>query len=211
MEPRGVAWCALLAAVLAQTLLLTEYPELAEAQPLAMVRRDARGEAMIASPADQMPTPFAAAGDSTPRDDAGRAVDDAGAMRYVYFDLDRTLLGALVRDQSALFANGTAMDLLRGSAILLGERAPKVKTFTSGRTLAYTGYATEGDAPLLELSYAFAQLLRDPSADDTLDLGEILFRDHEAVTSRLLEAAIGAARTGDAHPEAQIRPDATLG
>src|SRR5262249_10833548 len=62
----------------------------------------------------------------------------------------------------------------------------------------------------LDLIYAFAQLLRDPNAGDNLALVETLVRDHEGVSSRLLEAVISAARIGDAHPEATIAAGAPL-
>ncbi|HEY4058119.1 MAG TPA: hypothetical protein VGM39_16005 [Kofleriaceae bacterium] len=160
-----------------------------------------------------VPSPFTTRGDTAMRDEQGRAVDSAGHPVYDYFSVDQTLLGALALDQKQLIGaeKGTALDLVRGSSILLGDRVQKTKTFEdSGRTLDYQGYDTANGAPLLDLSYAFASLLRDPQTNETLDLGVTMFRDHEDMTSRLLEAAITTARMGDAHPEADIAADASL-
>jgi hypothetical protein len=222
-------------AAIANKLLVTEHAELGEAAPLLSVRRDRRGAALLAGPivdtdgdglADldavgrfvdaqgallALPTPFPAPGDTAMRDPDGRAVDGTGAPIYQYLDLAKTLSGALGHDTYALLdpARGTALDLVRGSSLLLGDRAPQTRTFDDGATLAYRGYDTT-NAPLLDMAYAFTQLLRDPSITDTLALSDQLFGAHQAATARLLEAAITAARLGDAHPEAEILADAPL-
>ncbi len=230
-------------AAIASTFLLSEHPDLGEATPLTMVRRDRRGIAQVALVDDQVPAPFVdldgdlladvdgggrfvdasgaplaapspfpTAWDVATRDDRERAVDDAGRPIYVYFDADRTLIGAMGHDQRALLDpdKGTALDFLRGAALLLGERAAKTRVFDSGATLPYRGWDTDAGSPLLDLAHAFAQLLRDPAAHDVLALVEELVTNHQAATARLLEAAVAAARLGDAHPEAQILADAPL-
>ena len=230
------------AAQIANEFLLTEHPDLGEAAPLYMVRRDARGIAKVALAGGAVPapfvdldgdlladvdasgrfvdgngaalvaapTPFPARGDMTMRDAEGRAVDAAGVPIYEYADVTKTVLGSMLNDQAALIdpaRGGTALDLVRGAAFLMGDRADATKTFDNGTTLAYRGYAT-ATSPLLDLAYAFAQLLRDPNIADTLALGEVLVDQHESAAARLLEAAIGAARLADDHPEAELMASA---
>jgi hypothetical protein len=229
------------AAGIANDFLLTEQPDLGEATPLYMVRRDARGIAKVAlvggaipapfadvdgdllADVDEsgrfvgadgtalaaVPTPFPTRGDSAMRDGEGRAIDASGTPVYEYFDVTKTVLGSMLNDQIKLLdpANGTVLDLVRGAAFLLGDRAQTTRTFDNGTTLTYLGYDTQ-QSPLLDMAYAFAQLLRDPNILDTLALGEVLVDEHESAAARLLEAAIEAARLADTHPEAELLADA---
>jgi hypothetical protein len=163
------------------------------------------------------PTPFdvPAGAVVTPwpnRDPAGRALVAAGgAPVYRYVDLDSTVLAALARDGVALFdpAKGTALDLMRGASALVGPRVTATKTYANGETLEYRGYDTAA-SPLLDLTYGFAQLLRDPAILDTLALGRELVTNREAELSRLVEAMVVAFRKGDAHPNAGVPADAPL-
>jgi hypothetical protein len=221
------------ASAIAGKLLLGEDPEVATGTPQFVVRRDDRGVARVALAApfvdtdqDGLPdidalgryvdaggnvlpvaTPFAAPGDTSVRDANGLSTD----VPYTYLDLDRTIVGALARDATTLLdpAHGTALDLVRGASLLLGDRAAQTHTFDDGSTLAYTGYDTS-DAPLLDIAYAFIQLLGDANADDTLALAAQLFSSHQAMTARLVENMIATARLGDMFPMAQILDNAPL-
>lgn len=167
---------------------------------------DATGAAIAA------PTPFPTSGDTATRDELGRALDGNGGLVYEYFDVTKTLIGAMSNDQVALIdpaRGGTALDLFRSAAYLMGERAEHTRTFDNGQTLTYRGYDT-ANSPLLDMAYAFATLLRDPNILDTLALNDELFANHRPVVARLLEAAIVAARTADEHPEAEIAANAAL-
>ncbi|NVB85089.1 MAG: hypothetical protein HOV81_42375 [Kofleriaceae bacterium] len=156
-------------------------------------------------------TPFRTTGDNATRDAQGRALDANGAPIYEYFDVTKTLLGSMANDQATLLdpQKSTVIDLLRGADELLGERTSQTKTFDNGTTLTFQGHDTQS-SPLLDLAYAFAQLLRDPNILDTLALTDTLFDDHKAAVARLLEAAIVTARMADDHPEAEILADAPL-
>ena len=163
-----------------------------------------------------VPPPFEVpAGDvATPwpdRDPAGRALTPGGQPLYRYVDLDSTVLAALARDGIELFdpGKGTALDLLRGASALVGPRETATHTYDNGETLEYRGYDTAA-SPLLDLGYAYTQLLRDPNILDTLALGRNLVGSHEAELSRLAEAVIVAFRKGDSHPEAVIAAGAPL-
>ena len=146
------------------------------------------------------------------RDAAGRALAAAGgAPVYRYVDLDSTVLAALARDGIELFdpGKGTALDLLRGASALVGPRMSATKSFANGETLTYRGYDT-AQSPLLDMGYAYTQLLRDPNIVDTLALGRELVQNREAELARLAEAVIVAFRKGDNHPEATVAADAPL-
>ncbi|HEX2690189.1 MAG TPA: hypothetical protein VHN14_26420 [Kofleriaceae bacterium] len=223
-------------ATLAADFFLSERADLTEPSPEPLVRRDPRGIARIALVGGAVPepfvdanhdkladidalgrfidaqgrpiataAPFATAGDAAPRDPEGRV----GTFAYV--DLGKTVIGALGHDAAQLFdpATGMALDLARGASALLGPRVMTSHAFPSGASLPYLGYDTT-QSPLLDMTYGFAQLLRDPNVRDLLGLADTLLADHDAAVARLIEAAIATARIGDAHPEAQILATAPM-
>ncbi|HUQ07663.1 MAG TPA: hypothetical protein VM261_34450 [Kofleriaceae bacterium] len=166
----------------------------------------------IASPA---PFELPDGAESTPwmyRDALGRALTaDAGPLLYQYVDLDKTVLAALARDGIQLFdpQKGTAFDLTRGASALVGPRMMATRTYANGETLEYRGYDT-ADSPLLDMSYAYLSILRDPAINDTLALANVLLSTKEPEVAQLVEAIVSAARKGDGHPEAVIPPNAPL-
>jgi hypothetical protein len=218
-------------ATLAAGLLLAERDDLAtEGYTTPLVRRDSRGMAQVALVSGALPAPFYDGdGDGLPDVDAlGRYIDANGApiavaapfaiagdtatrdpngevSTYTYFDLGKTPLGALSRDASDLFdpTKGTALDLARGASALLGPRVSSSKTFDNGVQLTYRGYDTT-QSPLLDMSFGYLQVLRDPNAKDLLGLVDTLLANHPAATARLMEDAIAVSRLGDSHAEAQI-------
>lgn len=172
---------------------------------------DATG-APIAAPAPFELPDGAAASPWMFRDDLGRALAaDGGPLLYQYVDLDKTVLAALARDGIQLFdpQKGTAFDLTRGASALVGPRMMATKTYANGETLAYRGYDTT-DSPLLDMTFAYLSILRDPAVNDTLALASVLLSTREAEVAQLAEAIISAARKGDSHPEAVIPPNAPL-
>jgi hypothetical protein len=201
-DPRGIASVALVGGQIPPPFVDADHDSLADVNAQGQFV-DATGTPIAAS------SPFPTTGDTATRDALGRALDGSGSPIYNYVDVTQTLLGALSLDAEQLTgpANGTAPNLLLGASLLLGDRAAQTKTFDDGATLTYSGYDT-ANSPLLDMAYAYAQLLLDPNTDDTLALAEQLFGAHQSATARLVEDAIVAARTGDAHPEAQILADA---
>jgi len=146
------------------------------------------------------------------RDTLGRALtSDGGPLLYQYVDLDKTVLAALARDGISLFdpQKGTAFDLVRGASALVGPRVNATHTYPGGETLDYRGYDTTA-SPLLDMSYGYLQLLRDPAIYDTLALARTLMQTREPQLAQLVEAVVSAARKGDNHPEAAVAPDAPL-
>lgn len=180
-------------ATIVNQLLLTEHAELAETTALPIVVRDATGTAVGQAAAP----PFVGTDETT---------------GYTFKDVTKTLIGAMGTDTRALLdpAKSTALDLLQGAVQLLGDRAAQTKTFDDGSTFSYQGFDV-AHSPLLDLAYAFTQLLRDPLIEDTLALGDQLFSPaHRAATARIIEAAIATARLADAFPEANILANAPL-
>ncbi len=165
----------------------------------------------------EAPAPFTLPDDvtATPwqfRDPLGRALTaEGGALIYQYVDLDKTVMAALARDSLQLFdpQKGTAFDLMRGASALVGAREEATKVYPGGESLTYRGYNTD-ESPLLDMTYGYLQLLRDPAIYDTLALARTLMQTHDAEAARLAEAVVAAARKGDDHPEAVIAPGAPL-
>ncbi|WP_428265013.1 hypothetical protein [Haliangium sp.] len=167
-----------------------------------------------------VPTPFPTDDPDptgTRRDEFGRVIEDetSFAPLYRYIDLDRTLLGNLSRDASALLDpnRGTAIDLLRGLAPLLGPRAEVTRDYDNGESITFQGFDTT-QAPLLDLTHAGLQVLRDPEIADTLDWVEVLLRDHPEAPAQLAEAVVSALRTpdmlGDLGERAELEADSAL-
>jgi hypothetical protein len=166
----------------------------------------------IASPAPFELPDGAASAPWMYRDDLGRALTaDGGPLLYQYVDIDKTVLAALARDGIQLFdpQKGTAFDLARGASALVGPRMMATRTYGNGETLEYRGYDT-ADSPLLDMSYAYLSILRDPAINDTLALANVLLSTKEPEVAQLVEAFVSAARKGDGHPEAVIPANAPL-
>lgn len=162
------------------------------------------------------PSPFDVAGAGGTswqyRDALGRALaTDGGPLLYRYVDLDKTVLAALARDGIQLFdpQKGTAFDLTRGASALVGARVESTRTYPNGESLTYRGYDIS-TSPLLDMTYGYLAMLRDPAIQDTLALAQVLLSTREPEVARLTEAIVAAARKGDSHPEAVIPPDAPL-
>lgn len=202
-DPRGIAQVALVGGALPAPFVDTNGDQRPDVDALGRFV-DAQGAPLVPVP----PAPFAIAEDTATRDSQGTV------STYEYVDLSKTVIGAVGHDVSRLFdpaggpSGSPAFDLMRGASALLGPRVPATRAFAAA-PFTYLGYDTT-QSPLLDLLYAWSQLLRDPNIGDVLDLAETLLADHGAASARFLEAAITTARLGDAHPEAQILPGAPM-
>ncbi len=146
------------------------------------------------------------------RDEDGRALAAPdGPPLYDYVDLDNTVLAALTRDALKLFdpAKGTALDLLRGSSLLVGPRVMQTREYADGSSIDYRGYDT-ANSPLLDMVHAYLVLLTDPNVYDVLELSRRLLADHEPEAARLFEAMVDTARTADMFPDAQLIPGSPI-
>ena len=144
------------------------------------------------------------------RDTLGRALTADGKPVYNYVDLDATLLAALARDAVDIvdYKKDIAFGLLLGLPPMLGERKAMSKT---GRqeTTTYQGYMAR-TSPLLELTHALTQTMRDPGIDATLDATVQLMKQHAPEAARLVDAVMDAKERGKKHPEAALDPRSTL-
>src|SRR5262249_3032006 len=128
---------------------------------------DAFGRLILAD-GQPAPTPFPVAGvqDGAPRDAQGRALGAAGNLLYATADLDQTFLGAAARQARRLVdpSRDTALGLLAGARALLGPPTMRSRVLDDGSALVFAGY-DPSNAPLLDLKYAYLQLLGDNNFD----------------------------------------------
>ncbi len=156
------------------------------------------------------------------------------ALYYGYLDTSHAFASSLLADLKPLTdpdpakKHETLMYALAGSQVLFGTRGgPKVskcyKTSATdssqceaGAQLDYDGFHTD-NAALLDLVYAFGQLLGDPTMDDTLHYVRSLLKpdlatapDHVADLARLAGDALRMKASADKHPEAKIPAKSTF-
>ena len=170
------------------------------------------------------PVPAAADPDqAVARDVQGRALQTktGPALLYQYQDLDPTVLGALLRELSALVApdKDVLRRLLVGAAHLLGPRKPITAQEPPAQTWTFSGFDGQ-DAPLLDLVHGYLQLLtyseggRATGADLDRFLGAVqqLLTEQPAWVARLSEAAAAAFDEAKkpAYDAAQLADSSTL-
>lgn len=167
---------------------------------------DGRGELL------DVPSPFRRLGESgVARDPAGRATA-AGSSQplYDYFDVDRTLLAAIVQETPPLFepAAPTLLDLAYGVPALMGPPMPRTADY--GRaTLSFEGWDTRS-SPVFDLLHGIGAPLAEPETAAALAAAEALLRDHEAELAAVIDAGLRADAIADAVPEARLEPNAEL-
>jgi hypothetical protein len=159
------------------------------------------------------PPPFPEAGktDTATRDSLGRALSSDGTTPlYSYLDLDSTVAGGMSREALTLTdpTKDTALGLVYGATALLGPRASQTKMYMDSAggmidSITYNGYDTSQSA-VLDLVHAFAQIIGDPNAIDSLQATEQLLNKYESPTARLIKAMFDVNDLGKMHPEAQI-------
>ena len=180
---------------------------------------DALGRFIPGSTAPVHP-PFSIPGtvDTAERDAEGRVRSGPdNTPLYAYVDARHTLLGQVLSEARPLLAvdaahpRSTVMELLDGLPVLLGPRdGAKASTREYAPvTVAYDAFRAN-EAPVLDLLHAGAQLLGQPSADDTLALLRSLVADHPGEVARLVALLQALSRSEDAHPEAELKAGNTF-
>ena len=129
----------------------------------------------------------------------------------------------------------TLMNALAGAYVLFGSRDGKpstVKTYAPDPSLVAQWQLTQSgppppglgtapvqlqynafhasDAPMLDLVYAFGQVLGDPTIDDTLQLTKSLITTNTSSIARLTGDALQIKAIADQHPEAHIPATSTF-
>lgn len=141
------------------------------------------------------PSPFYAveAPDAPARDNYGRALSGAaGQLIYGYVDTSHTYAASMVRNLEPLFDpnpsdnHETLMNFLAGAEVLFGTRQTgQTKTYTDGETVTYTAFDTN-QSPLLDLIYAFGQIIADPTAGNTFAFAKTLVTQQPNTVARLV-------------------------
>jgi hypothetical protein len=175
----------------------------------------------------QAPSPFfaIAAPGSGPFDSFGRALSaGTGPLIYDYIDNSRTYLAALfghlrgavhgtsLLDSDPADNHETLMDFLAGVRVLMGPRDGSLatkRTYADGTTLSYDRVHTDS-SPLIDLVYAFSQILADPTADDTLNLSSALASTHAYDVARIVGDALFDKGLANKDTAAHIPPTSTL-
>jgi hypothetical protein len=175
-----------------------------------------------------VPAPFDYPGSPmVTRDAQGRVLTNAGPL-YQYVDLDRTVLGALMRDARSLVnpEKNTALRLARGASVLFGPRR-MTETAQSGTVpcpteeapmqmcrlppLRYNAFdASMGSAPMLDLLNAAGYLLGHPDTDPALATAESLMTNNAGLLARNLAAILEIKRVSDRTPRAVMSPQANM-
>ncbi len=90
------------------------------------------------------------------------------------------------------------------------DEKPPADLTTAPVTISYNSFHPETSA-LLDLVYAFGQVLGDKTADDTLALTKELFANHTGDMARLVgDSLYLKTQVADKHPEAKIPPKSVL-
>ncbi|MBL8680279.1 MAG: hypothetical protein JNK05_13975 [Myxococcales bacterium] len=176
-----------------------------------------------------VPTPFATTVNErgVSRDTEGRAMANGGPI-YEYVDMDRTVLGALMRDARPLVSptQNTALRLARGASVLFGPRrmamgersaadvacptedAPNARCHPPA--VQYNQFDSSGSAPALDLAHALGILLGHREIDSTLAVAEQLMSNHSSLLARNMAALLEIDNVSDMTPNARMAATANI-
>jgi hypothetical protein len=150
--------------------------------------------AFVTNDGQPAPSPFLAVGaPSAPaRDMFSRALDgSAGRLLYGYVDTSHTYAASLFRnfeplvDPSPQDDHETLMGFMAGADVLMGARKNDSRTYASGETVTYSAFDTTA-SPVLDLLYAFGQIMADPTAGDTFSFASTLVAQQPAIVARMV-------------------------
>ncbi len=165
------------------------------------------------------PSPFLAvnAPGAPARDMAGRALTGAGGqLIYGYVDTSHTYTASLVHNLEPMFDpnpadnHETLMNFLAGAEVLFGSRQPgTAKTYADGETVTYSAYNTQV-SPLLDLVYAFGQVMADPTAGDTFTFAKTLVTQQPNTVARLVGDSLYAKNLANKDTSGRLPKTSTL-
>jgi hypothetical protein len=172
----------------------------------------------VTSDGSVAPSPFYAVGapDAMARDTFGRALDgSAGSLVYGYVDTSHTYAASLFRNLQPLLdsnpADGheTMMDMVAGAEVLLGTRKSATRSYADGENIAYSAYDTTA-SPILDLLYAFGQIMADPTAGDTFAFAQNLVSTQTPIVARMVGDGLYAKGLANKDVAGSIPPTSTL-
>ncbi|MCA9634208.1 MAG: hypothetical protein KC766_41470 [Myxococcales bacterium] len=252
-----------------QALLLAEDQSFETGLPRYIVARDPRGVALVNRPQNVLPAPFVPDSDGSPeldalgqfvtiggaqpptpffavgspdgnRDGFGRALLTQSDPLYVYRDVNRSLLGRVLRDFRPHLVSAedggdeVVMKLLAGLPLLLGDRDPDAQATKvyppdpdRGEEYALSGQTPPKDlaqapitlhyrayhaenSPLAQLVHGLGATLAHPEVDDALTLVRQLLRKYPKMVARLVKLGLDLKAIADKHPEAYIPEKSTF-
>lgn len=134
---------------------------------------------------------------NAPRDSRQRALTTPGGpLVYQYVELDRSILGGLMRDTRTMIVRDVPTKALDTFELFLGPRDA-------------TGHHVTAGNELLDLAYAGAVALDGANLPDLLDVLRQLLTDHEEILGYLLQETDKQLDIADAHPVA-LAPNNTV-
>jgi hypothetical protein len=167
------------------------------------------------------PSPFFAVGaaDALARDTYSRALNaPGGQLVYGYIDTSQTYAATLMNhlepllDSNAADNHETLMNFMAGGYVLFGTRdgSPKsVKSYADGEKVTYNAFET-ASSPVVDLLYAFGQILADPTADPTLSFASTLVSQQPNAVARLVGDSLYSKGLADKATTAHIPATSTL-
>ncbi len=170
----------------------------------------------------------AGSGDAGTAPAACGAVDPASVI-YQYVETSSVFATSLLHNlkplanPDATAHHETLMYALAGAPVLFGARDGSPKSSkcydpdplnpgnckTPSSLLSYDAFETDSSA-LVDLVYAFGQMLGDPTMDDTLAYVESLFRNELSSVARLAGDALAMKTAANQHTEAKIPAASTF-
>ncbi|HEY5241538.1 MAG TPA: hypothetical protein VIJ22_08740, partial [Polyangiaceae bacterium] len=175
----------------------------------------------VTSTGKPAPSPFFAVGatDASARDTFSRALNaPGGQLLYGFIDTSQTYSATLMHhlepllDSNAADDHETLMNLMGGGYVVFGARdgSPKtVKTYTDGEKVTYDAFQTAG-SPIVDLLYAFGQIIADPTADPTLSFASTLVSQQPNAVARLVGDGLYSKGLADKDTTAHIPSTSTL-
>jgi len=172
----------------------------------------------VTSDGSTAPSPFFAVGApvAPSRDAFSRALGGpTGALLYGYIDTSHTYAASVFHDLAPLVDSKpqddheTVMDLLEGAEVVMGARKSRTRSYADGETLTYRAFDT-AQSPLLDLLYAFGQIMADPTVGDTLAFAGTLVSQQPDAIARVIGDGLYAKQLANQDTVAHIPPTSTL-
>ncbi len=146
----------------------------------------------------------------------GRALSGAaGQLIYGYVDTSHTYTASLIRnlepmlDPNPADNHETMMNFQAGASVLFGTRENQTKTYGDGETVSYSAYDVS-QSPMLDLIYAFGQIMADPTAGDTFSFGKTLVTQQPNTVARLVGDSLYAKNLANNDTSGRLPKTSTL-